>query len=110
MNLTNKQLQLINLLGKRNSDGSALDLDQISDGLPYKPSKQSLQFSIRALIAHGLIQKDAPVHRRGRMRCVISLTRNGEQVAGTGKPNEAVVVDADTDALLQELNEVFEPI
>lgn len=110
MNLTSKQLQLIALLAKGNPDGSLLDLDQISEGLPYHPSKQSLQFSIRALIAHGLIQKDPPVFRRDRMRTVISLTRNGEYVAGVGKAAEPVVVDAETDKLLQELNEVFEPV
>lgn len=110
MNLTSKQLQLIALLAKGNPDGSSLDLDQISEGLPYHPSKQSLQFSIRALIAHGLIQKDPPVFRRERMRTVISLTRNGQYVAGIGKAAEPVVVDAETDKMLQELNEVFEPV
>jgi DNA-binding MarR family transcriptional regulator len=110
MPLTNKQLALINLLAKRNPDGSALDLDQISEGLPYKPSKQSLQFSIRALVTHGLIEKAPSEKRRGRMRCLIVLTRAGEHVAGLKSKSEPIAVDEQTDALLQELSEVFEEV
>ena len=106
MHLTQKQLELIRVIGERNPDGSALDLDEILERLSYKPTKQSLQFSIRALIAHSLIQKDAPEKRRGRTRTVISLTKAGQIMNGTKKPDSFVTEVLD-DELLDELSEVF---
>lgn len=107
MHLTTKQIELIGILGRRNPDGSAVDLDQLLDRLSYKPTKQSLQFSIRALIARGLIQKDAPEKRRGRTRTLLSLTKTGEMLNGTGK-NESIVSDVLDDELLETLSEVFD--
>ena len=104
MNLTSKQIDLLLTIGKRNPDGGALDLDQLIERLPYKPSKQSVQFSIRALIAHGLIQKDAPEKRRGRTRTLISLTETGQMMIG--KPKTSIVESA-PDELLEELSDVF---
>ena len=57
MHLTTKQIELLTTIGRRNPDGAAVDLDQLIERLSYQPSKQSIQFSIRALIAHGLMQK-----------------------------------------------------
>lgn len=109
MHLTIKQIELLGVIGKRNDDGEAVDLDQILERLSYKPTKQSLQFSIRALIAHGLIQKDAPVKRRGRTRTLISLTKTGEAMSGTAKPTPSFVLDEETDAMFEEITEVLEP-
>lgn len=105
MHLTLKQIELLNTIGRRNPDGGAVDLDQLIERLTYKPTKQSVQFSIRALIAHGLIQKDAPEKRRGRTRTLISLTAQG--LIMIGKP-KASFVESLPDDLLDELSEVFE--
>lgn len=105
MHLTIKQIELLTTIGKRNPDGGATDLDQLLERLSYKPTKQSIQFSIRALIAHGLIQKDAPEKRRGRTRTLISLTREGQMMIGKS-PNP--MIEAIPDDLLEELSEVFE--
>jgi DNA-binding MarR family transcriptional regulator len=105
MHLTLKQIELLNTIGRRNPDGGAIDLDQLIERLSYKPSKQSIQFSIRALIAHGLIQKDAPEKRRGRTRTLISLTTQGEIMVGKPKLS---LVETIPDDLLDELSEVFE--
>lgn len=105
MHLTLKQIELLNTIGARNSDGGAIDLDQLIERLSYKPTKQSIQFSIRALITHGLIQKDAPEKRRGRTRTVISLTESGRMMIGKPKVS---FVESLSDELLDELSEVFE--
>jgi DNA-binding MarR family transcriptional regulator len=105
MHLTTKQIDFLNTVGRRNPDGGALDLDQLIERLMHKPSKQSVQFSIRALIAHGLIQKDAPEKRRGRTRTIISLTKAGEMMIGKPK---APIVETIPDELLDELSDVFE--
>lgn len=104
MHLTTKQIELLSTIGRRNPDGSALDLDQLIERLPYHPSKQSVQFSIRALIARGLIQKDAPEKRRSRTRTLISLTETGQMMVG--KPRMSIV-ESPPDDLLLELLDVF---
>jgi DNA-binding MarR family transcriptional regulator len=104
MHLTTKQLELLTVIGKRNPDGAAIDLDQLIERLSYAPSKQSIQFSIRALIAHHLIQKDAPEKRRGRTRTLISLTEQGQMMIGKPKVS---IVETLSDDLLDELSEVF---
>lgn len=109
MHLTQKQIELIRVIGSRNPDGTPLDLDQILELLSYKPTKQSLQFSIRALIAHNLIQKDAPEKRRGRTRTIISLTKAGEIMNGMPKKTQSFISDTDDDALLEEISEFLEP-
>ncbi len=106
MHLTSKQIDLLTTIGRRNPDGGALDLDQLIERLPYKPSKQSVQFSIRALIAHGLIQKDTPEKRRGRTRTLISLTEAGQMMVG--KPAKVSIVETVADDLLEELSDVFQ--
>jgi DNA-binding MarR family transcriptional regulator len=108
MHLTAKQIELLSVIGKRNEDGGATDLDQILERLSYKPTKQSLQFSIRALIAHGLIQKDAPEKRRGRTRTLISLTKQGQTMMGSAKPSPAFV-ETEADDLLSDIAEILEP-
>jgi len=105
MHLTTKQIELLTTIGRRNPDGAAVDLDQLIERLSYQPSKQSIQFSIRALIAHGLIQKDAPEKRRGRTRTLISLTEAGQIMIGKPKTS---FVETIPDELLDELSEVFE--
>lgn len=108
MHLTTKQLELLRIIGERNPDGGATDLDQILERLSYQPTKQSAQFSIRALIAHGLIQKDASEKRRGRTRTIISLTKAGQIMVGKRVEPESFVSDVLDDEILEELSEVFE--
>lgn len=108
MHLTTKQIELVHLIGKRNPDGGAIDLDQLLERLSYKPTKQSLQFSIRALIARGLIRKDAPEKRRGRTRTLLSLTSEGEMMNGKPAANPSFVADVLEDETLAALSEIFE--
>lgn len=75
MNLTEKQLAILQVIVNKNEDGSDTDLDQLIERLDYKPSKASIHFSLRALILHGLIAKEPEWEkRRGRKRVIIRAT------------------------------------
>lgn len=80
MHLTTKQLQIMSVVLKGNEDGSFVDLDEILDRLPYETTKQSIQFSIRALIRKGLLMKHPREKRRGRCRVILSSTELGYRV------------------------------
>jgi predicted transcriptional regulator len=58
------------------------DLDQVLERISRETTKSSLQFTIRALIANGMIEKLPQVHRRGRMRAVFRATDLGKMVGG----------------------------
>lgn len=77
--VTDKQLEALRLV-KRGSDipGDLIDFDQLLEGLSWTPTKQSAQFTIRALIAKGFIKKDGQVLRRGRQRVTYRMTKEGK--------------------------------
>ncbi|EOT8805415.1 hypothetical protein ACKXK1_003174 [Escherichia coli] len=71
MTLTDKQKDIIKTLNLGYERGHLLDLNELLEVLPYKTTKQSIQFSIRALIKKGLVEKghtrqrsDNRYHRR----------------------------------------------
>ncbi|EKI8939746.1 hypothetical protein PAF80_001979 [Escherichia coli] len=71
MTLTDKQKDIIKTLNLGYERGHLLDLDELLEVLPYKTTKQSIQFSIRALIKKGVVEKghtrqrsDNRYHRR----------------------------------------------
>ena len=57
MNLTSKQKDIIKTLNLGYERGHLLDLDELLEILPYRTTKQSMQFSLRALIKKGLVDK-----------------------------------------------------
>ena len=57
MNLTSKQKDVIKTLNLGYERGHLLDLDELLEILPYRTTKQSIQFSLRALIKKGLVEK-----------------------------------------------------
>lgn len=79
MELTKNQIMIMTTL---DVDGDPLDMDQLLENLPYKTSKESLQFSLRALIGKGLIRKGEKQVRRGRCRRIIELTEFGKSMVG----------------------------
>lgn len=104
MHLTVKQIELLRIISAGNPDGSPVDLDEILERASYKPTKESLQFSIRALIGHALIEKKGTEKRRGRRRVLISATDLGKHFA---TPVSAVpfVTSVEDDAITEELLE-----
>ena len=77
MGLTTKQRALMGVIVAGNDDGTNLDIDQILEALPYDTSKESLQFSLRALVNKGCIQKMPTETRRGRARVIYAATAYG---------------------------------
>lgn len=108
MHLTTKQIELLQVIGNENDDGTPTDLDQLLERLSYKPSKQSIQFSIRALIGHGVIKKGESEKRRGRVRAIIELTELGRSV--TGKKKKSYLESSEEVEGVEELEEIFEDL
>ena len=75
--VTKYQLELLTAVKKHEDAGRRIDLDELLDCLSWTPSKQSLQFSIRALIAKRMIFKAGTEVRRGRKRVCFGLDEEG---------------------------------
>ena len=75
--VTAYQMEILEAVRSHAAAGAEIDLDQMLDTLSWKPTKQSLQFSIRALIAKRMIQKTGFQVRRGRKRVCFNLDVEG---------------------------------
>ncbi len=79
--LTKYQLETLVKLREIEAETAKLvDMDQLLLTLSWKPSKESAQFTIRALAARGFIEKMPLEFRRGRNRVCYRLTREGQAV------------------------------
>lgn len=107
MHLTTKQIELLRVIAAANPDGCACDLDQVIERINYETTKASIQFSIRALIKHGLIEKTGAEKRRGRKRVLISVTKEGASyvLVPAGKSPGPAFVASEEDDLLDEIFE-----
>lgn len=66
MGVTRYQLELLTTLSHREaSTGRLTDFDQLLESLSWMPSKESAQFTIRAMVAKGFIAKAPLESRRG---------------------------------------------
>lgn len=92
MNLTGKQQEVLLVIASGNPDGSPADLDQVIERVSYKPTKAAIQFTIRALVGHGLIQKVGSEVRRDRMRVLLAATTLGQHYAKALKPSLAAAL------------------
>ena len=72
MKLTDRQNEIINLVGKGES-GNYIDIDKLMVLLMNTPSKQAVQCSIRILERKGLLTRSYVI-RRGRKRMVLSIS------------------------------------
>lgn len=89
--LTDKQYKILTVLchGNGNDEEGKLvpcDAEELLERLAYRTSKDSMQFSIRALIKRGLLVKDF-VNRRGARRVLYVPTKKAMQVMGYYKPS-----------------------
>lgn len=102
MHLTTKQLELMRVI----CGADDIDLDEILERLGYETSKASLQFSIRALVGHGLIKKRGVEKRRGRQRQVIEPTEKGITLCRPVSlpTSKSFVVSVEDDELEEALN------
>lgn len=93
-----------------NPDGSPTDLDEILERVNYKPTKQSIQFTIRSLIRHDLIEKLGDENRRGRRRVLIGPTSLGRHFAAAAVIHtsaSSLVSSEAEDKALDELEELI---
>lgn len=71
---TLKQIDVLETIMKGDDDGGFIDMDQLLDRVSYETTKPSMQFTIRALVARGLVEKKPRQIRRGRLRAIFCLT------------------------------------
>lgn len=109
MGLTTKQKALMEVIIAGNDDGSNVDIDQILERLPYETSKESLQFSLRALVTKNCIEKMPNETRRTRSRVIYGATGAGVGYfvalgGGEVSPDEEIdAPDVDTDIDLPDV-------
>ena len=72
--LTIRMMMILELVMKRNSDGSLKDLDQLIEEVDYEVTKQAIQHTIRFLIRKNMMVKAGLVKRRGKSRVVYRAT------------------------------------
>lgn len=99
MNLTAKQIELLRVIGAGNGPNNPCDLDEILERVRYETTKASLQFSIRALVGHGLIEKLPLEKRRGSQRRPIAVTELGRGYAGAAPQAAKVTVTPEEDEM-----------
>lgn len=92
--LTKHQQEVLTLVAKPGPGEMPLDLDELVEKLSWQPTKESLQFTIRALVSKGLIEKRPKELRRGRQRVLFRPTRAGllalDPRGPLEKPSESV--------------------
>lgn len=72
--LTIRMMMILELVMKRNEDGSLKDLDQLINEVDYDVTKQAIQHTIRFLIQKRMMSKAGTERRRGRRRVVYRAT------------------------------------
>lgn len=78
--------------------GRLADFDQILEQLSWMPTKDSAQFTVRALIRKGLMAKCPLEHRRGRLRVCYDLTASGRLLFDPRTPMPAESEMTETEA------------
>lgn len=104
MHLTTIQINLLRLIERGNPDGTLIDLNQLVERAAHKPTKDSMQFSIRALIARDLIKKAGFENRRGRRRVLFELTPLGRHYVSPLSLIAGVVMEEADDELLSAID------
>lgn len=82
LTLTDKQIEIMKVILAGNGRDTAgnlipVDMDQLLERIPYKTCKDSMHFSIRALIRRNMIYKGGREHRRNRQRATFFPTEHG---------------------------------
>ena len=107
MRLTKKQVEIMKVVIAKNPDGSSVDFDQLIERVSYETTKDSMHFSVRALINKGLIFKDEPEKRRDRQRTIITPTVRGFEAlveAGVIPSSRGFLLSASETSLMEELD------
>lgn len=91
--LTSHQRNVLEIVcaGNKSDDPTLalIDLDELLAVCAHRTTKNAMQFTIRALVHNGMMQKMERVARRGRMRAVYQATEVGKDLV---KERNAVTV------------------
>jgi hypothetical protein len=101
--ITARQMEVLWLVCKGNPDephAFLADLDQILERLSVRTTKEAMQFTVRALIANGLIEKAPRELRRERLRVTYQATALGLSI---GKPAVSTILVSEEDDALEAL-------
>lgn len=77
MIITNKQHVILSLIEAKNADGTEIDFDELMERIPWKTTKESMQFTLRSMIAKRLIEKGELERRRRARRRVFRVLPGG---------------------------------
>lgn len=80
MIMTMRMFLIIEVIRKRNPDGTLVDLDQIIERVGYKVTKQAIQHTLRCMRQKGVIEKAGRENRGGRSRVLYRMTKLGYQL------------------------------
>ena len=72
--LTIRMMMILELVMKRNPDGSLKDLNQLIEEVDYDVTKQAIQHTIRFLIQKNMMEKAGCEKRRGKSRVTYRAT------------------------------------
>lgn len=108
MHLTPNQTEVLKVVAAGNDDGSQTDLDEIIERVSYRPSKAAIQFTIRSLIGHGLIEKVGSEKRRDRKRVLIGITDLGRHFAAAASRRPGFVTTEVEEEVFAEIAEILE--
>lgn len=103
--LTEKQVEIMRLIRQRNADGTAIDITQLVESLPYKASKQAVLCSVNHLVERELIERMAQEMRHSRKRTPLALTEQGEVWLKAYDPTELkrTLIEDEYDVLLDDI-------
>lgn len=78
--LTEKQIQIVSAIHKHFVEKEEdIDMNQLLEEIPYTTTKESMQFSLRALVKKGIVVKrETWAVRRGRARRTYGITIFGK--------------------------------
>lgn len=110
--LTTKQHQILSVIVDGDGAGveNGVDLSRLLELLPYKTSKESMHFSIRALAKHELIVISKE-KRRGALRAVYRITKEAEKLLFRKHSKEEEVVRfEETKESKKSVTEVFSEV
>lgn len=82
----------------------AIDIDQLLERIPYKTTKDSMHFSLRALMRRGLLKKGDIRPRNGRHRRTLVATDLGRALILQQEKSEHFVEPTEPDEIIESLN------
>jgi hypothetical protein len=110
MILTGKQISIMKVVTDGNENGSDVDMDQVLSRVDYKTTKESMQFSIRALRLRGLLQKSGTENRRNRRRVLFAPTIRGTETFNRSYKPPSTEPHFNTEAVESEVVDLLDDL